>query len=331
MTSRVLILGLRRGALIARALAGSESVRIAGLIERDPQTLAACGRDCGVAPDLQFSSLEAALSRAQADVLVVATPTPWHVTHVLAGLSAGLNVLCEKPLAIHREEALQMRDAAARAGKSLAVLQNLRYGPQFRKAQQLLREGLLGSVGSVSFQFRRWRRVESIRHPHAVLFNHGVHHLDTLRFLTGAKLASISASEWDPPWLEQGCGRCIRATLRTEQGFTIAYDASYAESGAQTMHTGETRITGERGSLLLSGDMESPQIRHSSNARSGAEEFDRGIPVDPVTWPWIDRKIVEDFCAAAQSGNKAETDIEDNLVTLEWLWQVAAAVEQGGR
>lgn len=326
--NRILILGLRRGATIARALAQSERVSIAGLIDTDPERLAACGRECRVPAAQQFSSLEAALAAARAHVLVVATPTPLHVPHVLAGLAAGLHVLCEKPLAVQRDDALRMRDAAARAGRSLAVLQNLRYGPQFRKCRELLNAGLLGRIATVSFQFRRWRNTDSIKHPHAILFNHGVHHLDAIRYVTGATLASVSACEWDPSWLEQGRGRCVRATLRTAQNIAITYDASYAETGTQTPQSGETRITGELGSLTLSGEFEAPLVRHSSNAKRGAEEFDRQIPVEPVEWQWIDRKIIEDFCDAVQLGQKAETDVEDNLITLDWLWRIAAAIEQ---
>src|SRR5262245_20308441 len=105
-------MGLGRGRLLALAAHKSTSVRLAGIVDPNQQRLQSVGAECDLSTAQMFGSLGDALSRAKADILVVATPTPLHTQHVIAGLSAGLHVLCEKPLAVSRQDAQQMRDAA---------------------------------------------------------------------------------------------------------------------------------------------------------------------------------------------------------------------------
>ena len=57
------------------------------------------------------------LARKDIDAVVVATPNFLHREIVLASLAAGKHVLCEKPLALNREETEDMLHAAQSAGR----------------------------------------------------------------------------------------------------------------------------------------------------------------------------------------------------------------------
>ena len=50
------------------------------------------------------------------DAVYVGTVNSAHLGDVLQSLAAGKGVLCEKPLGVHREEAVQMIQAAKAAG-----------------------------------------------------------------------------------------------------------------------------------------------------------------------------------------------------------------------
>ncbi|MCO4771569.1 MAG: Gfo/Idh/MocA family oxidoreductase, partial [Deltaproteobacteria bacterium] len=60
-------------------------------------------------------------SHQSIDWLVVASPPPLHEQHVRAGLAAGCNVLCEKPVVRTSEALGGLRAAAREAGRHIAV------------------------------------------------------------------------------------------------------------------------------------------------------------------------------------------------------------------
>ena len=64
---------------------------------------------------------EAPLDLDQVNGVIIATPPDTHCALVLQALEAGKAVLCEKPLALTREECMAMLDAADRVGGRLAV------------------------------------------------------------------------------------------------------------------------------------------------------------------------------------------------------------------
>jgi predicted dehydrogenase len=159
-----------------------------------------------------------------------------------------------------------------------------------------------------------------------LLFNHGVHHLDVIRFVTGACARRIDAVEWDPA-ASAGQGRCLRLTIHTDGGYVIGYDASYAEAGLQTPQSGELRISGTTGTLEAFGEFEDPQLWLSRNQKASGEDVRERIAVSPVGWDQIDQHLIEGFARAIEENRPAETDIEDNLQTLDWLFRAAEVLK----
>ena len=70
---------------------------------------------CGVALE---ASVEALLRRPDIDAVVITTPHHLHVDETVLGLAEGKHVLVEKPLALRREVAARLRDAAAQYAKA---------------------------------------------------------------------------------------------------------------------------------------------------------------------------------------------------------------------
>ncbi len=89
------------------------------------------------------------LARDDIDAVMVATPDHWHGVITMAALRAGKDVYCEKPVthkyaeghAIHREVA--KRKAVFQVGSQQ------RSDPNFQKAVELVRNGLLGKITRV--------------------------------------------------------------------------------------------------------------------------------------------------------------------------------------
>ena len=63
----------------------------------------------------------AMLEAVKPDVVSVCSPNRFHFEHVMAALEAGCHVMCENPPAMTPQEADEMRIAARKAGKVLAL------------------------------------------------------------------------------------------------------------------------------------------------------------------------------------------------------------------
>ena len=85
-----------------------------------------------------------------AGLVIVASPPMLHVAQSIAALEAGMDVLCEKPLAIGAAQAQAMIDAAKRTGTRLFAGYVRRQFPATKAIADFLRSGLLGEITGVT-------------------------------------------------------------------------------------------------------------------------------------------------------------------------------------
>lgn len=83
------------------------------------------------------------------DAVDVCSPTPTHRALVEAAAARGLDVLCEKPIALTLEDANAIADAAADAGITLMVGHVLRFFPDYRAIYRSIVDGDVGEPGTV--------------------------------------------------------------------------------------------------------------------------------------------------------------------------------------
>jgi myo-inositol 2-dehydrogenase/D-chiro-inositol 1-dehydrogenase len=93
-----------------------------------------------------YSDLEALLSDAEVQAVMILTPTNTHVQQVVAAARAGKHVYCEKPMAVTVAEADEMITACRTAGVKLQVAFMKRFNPSFRLVKGVLQEGRLGEL-----------------------------------------------------------------------------------------------------------------------------------------------------------------------------------------
>jgi predicted dehydrogenase len=89
-----------------------------------------------------FEGLDALL--AAVDVVDICTPTPFHKGLVLAAAAAGVDIVCEKPLARHLRDAQEMVHVCQIAGVRLFVAQVVRFFREFALAKATFDSGALG-------------------------------------------------------------------------------------------------------------------------------------------------------------------------------------------
>lgn len=83
------------------------------------------------------------------DLLCVSAPPHLHLPIVREALDAGINVLCEKPMAVTVNEAESMAEVASRSGRLGLIDHELRFHPAVRQIRQMLESGEIGRIYEV--------------------------------------------------------------------------------------------------------------------------------------------------------------------------------------
>jgi predicted dehydrogenase len=149
------------------------------------------------------------LERERPDVVAIATPVVLHHPMMLAALAAGAHVLCEKPTAMDRVQAAEMRDAARAAGRVAGINHEFRFLPARARALELVREGGIGRPrrGEILGRYPLWARPESrgmtwladASQGGGILGALGSHHTDCLRTFFGEPRDVIASVRVDQP------------------------------------------------------------------------------------------------------------------------------------
>ena len=144
-----------------------------------------------------------ALSDKEVDTVFVLVPNFEHKRITIDALRAGKNVLCEKPIALNYQDALEMKKEAEFAGKILNIGVNNRYNAAVNTIKKYVDEGVIGDIYHVESHFFTTRSIPGLGGPFTtkeksgggVLIDWGVHLLDLIQYIVGhKKLKSVSAS-----------------------------------------------------------------------------------------------------------------------------------------
>lgn len=96
-------------------------------------------------PDV-FTDVEELLEADAVDALIVATPNHLHEPHVLSALRAGVDVLCERPLALTPRGVERVLAAAQKGGRKVLVGNNHRFRSDVQGLARFVGTGELGRV-----------------------------------------------------------------------------------------------------------------------------------------------------------------------------------------
>ena len=98
-------------------------------------------------------SLEDLLSNERVDAVIIASPNKQHYALAMTAIQHGLHILCEKPLAMSYTEAIQMAEAAERAGVKTMVPFTYRFMPASRYLKELIEQGYIGQPYHLNMRY----------------------------------------------------------------------------------------------------------------------------------------------------------------------------------
>lgn len=138
-----------------------------------------------------YTDYKVMLAENELDAVSVCTWNSQHAVCTIAALNAGANVLCEKPMAMNQQEALEMEAAAKTNGKTLMIGFVRRYGNDAALAKEFIDKGNLGEIYYAKASYIRrcgfpggWFGDKSYSGG-GPLIDLGVHVIDLSRYLFG--------------------------------------------------------------------------------------------------------------------------------------------------
>jgi len=135
------------------------------------------------------------LTRDDVDVVDLALPPQMNAQVAAVAAEAGVDVICEKPVAATLEDARAIAALPAKHGVKVLVAENFRYENAVRHARRLIDSGAVGRPFMISYQWmqpvppddeiaaRPWR--QNPVHAGGFLTDHGVHMIDVVQYLVG--------------------------------------------------------------------------------------------------------------------------------------------------
>lgn len=132
---------LLAGALSSSAEAAQRSGRMLGL---DPERTYDDYRSMAQAESARDDGIEA---------VCIVTPNHMHAPVARAFLEAGIHVICDKPVTTNSDDARALKALADERGLLFAVTHNYSAYPMVRHAQQMVREGALGTIRVVQVEY----------------------------------------------------------------------------------------------------------------------------------------------------------------------------------
>lgn len=140
-----------------------------------------------------YTSAEEMLEKEKLDIVSIAVPNKFHKDLTIKALNKGINVLCEKPMAMNVKEAREMKKAADKAKKRLMINFSYRFTEQSHAIKQEVETGILGDIYYARTQWLRRRGMPGFGGwfgqkelaGGGPLIDLGVHRLDLALWLMG--------------------------------------------------------------------------------------------------------------------------------------------------
>ncbi len=142
-------------------------------------------------PQYMATDFDKMIKETKPDVVIVTSIDRTHHKYICRAMELGCDVISEKPMTIDAEKCQMIVDTKKKTGRNLIVTFNYRYSPKNTKVKEILKEGKIGKILSIHFEwllstshgadyFRRWHRDK--RNNGGLLVHKSTHHFDLVNW-----------------------------------------------------------------------------------------------------------------------------------------------------
>ncbi|PPU94364.1 Gfo/Idh/MocA family protein [Xanthomonas albilineans] len=190
---------------LAPGLALTRYCRLVGIVTGSPHKIPHWQAKYRI-PDrnvYSYDDLERIANNPAIDVVYVVTPTSLHAPLTLRAAAAGKHVWCEKPMALHADQAQSMIDACARNKVRLSIGYRMQHEPNTRRVIALASERPFGAMRKVYAEagYDGYRDTDPAQRPWRLrgqfgggaMYDMGVYPLNAARYTVGTEPLAVSA------------------------------------------------------------------------------------------------------------------------------------------
>ncbi len=239
-------------------------VQIVGVCDTNQDAAQARADEFGI-PQV-FGDVSDALRDLDLDFVDIITRPDTHMALVEQIAPLGLAMICQKPLAPDAAQLNSIMAAIRQAKVPFMVHENFRFQPWYREIKKLLNDGVIGSkLHSLYFQSRPgdgWgadayldRQPYFREMPRLLIYETGVHFIDTFRYLAGEVEEVFAVLRRLNPVIQGEDTGLV--TFRFASGAIGVWDANRYNEGtaADPRYTfGRFLVEGDGGSIRLDDD-----------------------------------------------------------------------------
>ncbi|MFB6218067.1 MAG: Gfo/Idh/MocA family oxidoreductase [Halobacteriaceae archaeon] len=234
-----------RGESAAAGLAAAPSVDFRAVADLREERLAAAEAAHGVAT---YADAEAMFADADIEAVMVVTRADMHATVSIAAMEAGLDVLCEKPLAESVADAREMVAAARRTGRRGAVHFQNRYQPLYWTLRGVAPD--LDPLQLLVTYQRGIFRERYLRPGYAYgILDGAIHRIDLANWVLGRTPTAVSASLAYGAYSPNEVIDSATIQIQYTGGESATVQASMGGPGVENV----CQLVGERGNARQTG------------------------------------------------------------------------------
>jgi predicted dehydrogenase len=288
------------------------------------------------------------------DLVSIASPTDTHAQAATAAITAGLHVLCEKPLGYTVAEARAMAELARAAPVQAAMGFTMRFAPAIQRLQELVVEGAIGTPQVMQLFLQNGQFLDPNKALHwkmtrahagaGAIAEYGVHGLDIARWVFGEVERVCAAGRTFVGARPSPTGG---DAMPVEVDDSCGWLMNFANGALGVCHAGwstvgrapglEVRVYGSQGAVqvMLSDDLPGSEMLRVASAteQSFRPESvpDRLATPIPSTELWRRRfhhSLIQHFVDGIRSGRPEGPNFEDGLRAQELLAAVVASMDE---
>ena len=172
------------------------------------------GKDLGLAEDRIYETYHEMAEKESArsdgiDVVAIVTPNHLHIPIAKIFAEKGIHIICDKPLALSSEEAINLKNIVESKKLIFALTHNYTGYPMIRHARSLIQKGDLGSIRVIQAEYPQdwlttkaedsglkqaeWRTDPKRSGGGGCIGDIGTHAFNLIRFITGLEVDELSA------------------------------------------------------------------------------------------------------------------------------------------
>lgn len=311
---------------MADAIRAQEGHFVQAVMSSNQERANQFAKDCNI--PTAYSSLEAILADPLVKVVYISTTNELHFEQAIAAAAAGKHVLCEKPLALSIDQAVEMAKACKQAGVLMATNHHLRNAATHRKIKEMIQAGAIGKplfarvfhAVYLPPHLQGWR-LDKPQAGGGVILDITVHDVDTLRFTLESEIQEVVALSQSASMAKEGLEDGVMAAIRFENGVLAQiHDAFTVKHGGHGIE-----YHGEAGSIFGRNVMSQQPVgevilRNADGEQQIAIEHE-GLYV----------RGVRTFCEALKGNGQPAATAEDGIRSLAGALAVLDASKSGTR